>query len=422
MIDLSSLQTDIAIYTPALSPGCAQFPFIDPARLSRPIPGGLTLQDFDLLRAEGNNLFKMSHVLYSAGHSLDHENVPCMVMNRDRSQSLVIGDSGGFQVIGGVLPPYTPAFVYRILRYLEKMADVAMTADVPTKALLNPKVSGYQNFEQCLTQTIKNLRIFKTYRENRSVKFLNVLQGRNEKEADRWYEAVREYPFEGWAFAGNTRLNFFVVCKRLVQMADRGELDSNSWLHFLAASFIDCSVVLTALKRSLRSAGFTNLEVSYDSASALISADVYKRASVGPKYGSKSISMQRHQLPINRNGVNLLTKFPFESPIGNRLQIGDLYDPSKPNETAFDRIGTSIVTNHNIYRELMSFIEVNRVVDIGARLHGTIPAEVQEAVEAIHNIFNSDRPGHFLKVNRKFLTHFVSTDTTVGQTETEDRS
>ena len=408
MIDLSSLQSDIAIYTPALSPGCALFPFKDPAKLARPLPGGLTLQDFDFLRAEGNNLFKISHALYSAGHSLEHEYDPCMVMSRDRSQSIVIGDSGGFQVISGVLPPYTPVRVHRILRYLEKMADVAMTADVPTKALLDSRKSGYHTFQQCLDQSIANLRLFTTYRENKDIKFLNVLQGRNEREADTWYEAVRAYPFEGWAFAGNTRLNFSLTCKRLLQMADRGELHSNSWLHFLAASFLECSVLLTALKRSLRSAGFTNLEVSFDSASALIAAAMYKRVSVGTKYGSQQVSMQRHRLPINRNSVVLDTRFPFESPIGQRLSLRDFYDPKKPDDTCFDDIGCSMLTNHNIYREQMSFIEVNRMVDIGQRLHGSIPAEVQMAVEAIHNIFNSDRPGHYMKVGRKVLSHFVS--------------
>ena len=408
MIDLSADQCDLAIYTPALSPGCAQFPFKDPTKLKRPLPAGLTLQDFDFLRAEGNSLFKMSHALYSAGHSLDHEYDPCMVMNRDRSQSVVIGDSGGFQVIGGVLPPYTPVFVHRILRYLEKMADVAMTADVPTKALLKPEVSGYQNYQQCLDQTIANLQLFTTHRENQNIKFLNVLQGRNEREADDWYEAVRAYPFEGWAFAGNTRLNFSLTCKRLLQMADRGELHENSWLHFLAASFLECTVLMTALKRSLRSAGFTNLEVSFDSASTLIGADMYKRASVGPKYGSQKVSLQRHQLPINRNGVNLDTKFPFDSPIGNRLRLGDFYDLSKPYDACFDEIGTSMLTNHNIYRELSSIIEVNRVVDIGARLTGAIPAEVLMAAEAIHNIFNSDCPGHHMRIARRALTHFVN--------------
>ena len=408
MIDLSSLQTDIAIYTPALNVNCAQFPFKDPAKLARPLPAGLTLQDFDFLRSEGNNLFKISHALYSAGHSLEHEYDPCMVMNRDRSQSLVIGDSGGFQVISGVMPPYTPVSVHRILRYLEKMADVAMTADVPTKALLKPKVSGYQNYEQCLNQTITNLQHFKTHRENQNIRFLNVLQGRNEREADTWYEAVREYPFEGWAFAGNTRLNFHLTCRRLLQMAERGELHSNSWLHFLAASFLECSVLLTALKRSLRSAGFTNLEVSFDSASALLAADKYKRLSIGPKYGSQKVSMQRHQLPINRSGVVLDTRFPFESPIGSRLHLRDFYDPRKPDDACFDEIGCSMLTNHTIYREQMSFIEVNRVVDIGQRLHGSIPSEVQMAVEAINNIFNTDRPGHYMKVGRKALSNFVS--------------
>jgi len=408
MLDLSATQGEYAIYTPALNTNYAQFPYREGTRLPRPLPAGLSMADFDILRAEDNSLFKMSHVLYSAGQSLEHQNDPCLVMNRDRNQSVVIGDSGGFQVIGGVLPPYTPTFVHEILRYLETMADVAMTADVPTRALLDSRKSGYHTFKECLDQSVANLVQFRNERENPNTRFLNVLQGRDYKEAQVWYEEVRKYKFEGWAFGGATRLDFHLVCKRLLEMIENGDLRPNSWLHFLGASFLEVSVVLTALKRALRNAGFTNLEISFDSASSLISGDKYKRATIGPKYGITQINIQRHQLPINRDGVDFDAPFPFDSPIGQRLKLGDFYDHTKPADTCFDIVGSAMLANHNIYKELASIIEVNRVVDIGARLHGTIPQEVQDAIGAMDSIFNdTGRSAHHLKVNRRALTHFV---------------
>lgn len=401
MIDLSEIQSNYAIFTPALSPNCSQFPFTDVNTLSRPLPGELTLNDFDMLRP--NNLFKMSHVLYSAGHSMEHEHRPCMVMNRDRTQSIVIGDSGGFQVIKGILPPYTPGLVHRILRYLENMADVAMTCDVPTNALLHPEISGYQNFQQCLDQSMANLAIFSEHRQNTRMRFLNVLQGRNYEEADVWYNSVRSFQFEGWAFAGPTRLDFYFICNRILQMIERGDIHEKSWLHFLGVSFLECAVVLTALKRSLRSAGLTNVEISFDSSSAIQTATKYKRAIIGPKYGTNNISLQRHQFPFERHTGRVNPQFPFTSPIGSRICVSDLY-----NNEVFDGIGGNILTNHNIFSELSSIIEVNRVVDIGERLHEAIPIEIQSSVEAIHNIFNdTNRSGHHLRVNRKFLSRFT---------------
>lgn len=81
MLDLSATQGEYAIYTPALNTNYAQFPYREGTRLPRPLPAGLSMADFDILRAEDNSLFKMSHVLYSAGQSLEHQNDPCLVMN-----------------------------------------------------------------------------------------------------------------------------------------------------------------------------------------------------------------------------------------------------------------------------------------------------------------------------------------------------
>ena len=279
MLDLSATQCEYAIYTPALNTNYAQFPYREGTRLPRPLPAGLSMADFDIIRAEDNSLFKMSHVLYSAGQSLEYQNDPCLVMNRDRNQSVVIGDSGGFQVIGGVLPPYTPTFVHEILRYLETMADVAMTADVPTRALLDSRKSGYHTFKECLNQSVANLVQFRDERENPNTRFLNVLQGRDYKEAQVWYEEVRKYKFEGWAFGGATRLDFHLVCKRLLEMIENGDLRPNSWLHFLGASFLEVSVVLTALKR-IRHATST---LSLTAAAGQIGVERQRRVSADAK-------------------------------------------------------------------------------------------------------------------------------------------
>jgi len=69
--------------------------------------------------------------------------------------------------------------------------------------------------------------------------FLCVLQGNTPREADRWYEAVKHYPFEGWAFAGVMRRNMYEVCRRVIKMANDGLLQNKSWIHVLGTATLD---------------------------------------------------------------------------------------------------------------------------------------------------------------------------------------
>ena len=56
------------------------------------------------------------------------------------------------------------------------------------------------NWKDCLDYTLHDNDYFVKHRKG-NTKFLNVLQGNNEEQADIWYDAVHS-SFEGWAMAG----------------------------------------------------------------------------------------------------------------------------------------------------------------------------------------------------------------------------
>ncbi len=193
---------------------------------------------------------------------------PCIITERDRRTTTVIGDSGGFQIIGGVLDWQGDQTREDILGWLEGNADWAMTLDVPTRAVNNPEKSGFKDFRSCLTRTLENLDYFRNNRSpEATTRFLNVLQGENKRQADIWFKEVKDYPFEGWAFAGLHRLNLKYLCGRVIEMAEQKLLQDHNGIHVLGTNRLTMALGLTALQRAINEHINPNLRISYDTSS-----------------------------------------------------------------------------------------------------------------------------------------------------------
>ena len=141
-----------------------------------------------------------------------------MIQQRDRNKTLILGDSGGYQIGKGVLKFDWLNFEgdsanktrLDILRWLELTADWSMMLDVPTWACdhIHAPKTGLTSFEDCLEKTRFNNKFFLENRNGKDTKFLNVLQGGDWKTAEKWYEGVKEFSdtskwgdraAEGWA-------------------------------------------------------------------------------------------------------------------------------------------------------------------------------------------------------------------------------
>jgi len=141
---------DQAIYVPSISPGFAMA--VHEGRW-RNLPNGVVPAGLNFLDPY-NELLRLSHAMTSAGQALN-QNKPCIVTTRDRSNTLIIGDSGGFQIASGRLFISGDGDRRRILRWLEDTADVAMTLDVPTGPVVkNPYLYRYKSVPDCLSETM----------------------------------------------------------------------------------------------------------------------------------------------------------------------------------------------------------------------------------------------------------------------------
>ena len=378
---------DQAIYVPSVGPGFAKHVY--EGKWARPLPNGLTPRDLNFLDPN-TQLLRLSHVMSSAGQALN-QNKPCIITQRNRAHTFMIGDSGGYQIASGLLKINGNQDRLRILRWLEKHSDVAMTLDVPTGPLLKPGYS-FTSFKDCLTTPLDHLDFFQKNREEGKIKFLNVLQGNNTQQAKTWYQAVKNYPFEGWAFAGVMRHNFYYLCQRIIEMADENKLQDKAWIHVLGTNEIETAVLLTALQRAINQYINPNLRISFDTSSPfrLLAWNTFYTM---PRFDKNRMVMGTARIPDDLAYIGSTLRWPWPSELGNRLTLGDVCVSNDVySRNSIDVQSHYYINHHNLGALCYGIALANRVFDSESLIHQhSIATTAGAGVEAINEVIKQGR-------------------------------
>lgn len=390
-----------------------------------------------------NEHFHYPYGLYSAGHAyLDieksHKREP-IVQERDRENTILVGDSGGFQAATGVLdfdwsdPMGEKANNKRmeILRWLEHTADYSMILDWPAWAIntgrlpqtlmicdptTNPLQVTNNPFKNCLNGTIWNNEFFMKHREPGATKFLNVLQGRNIEEAYEWYDAVTPFSntklhgdraFEGWALGGSTGGDPSLTMRLLIKLRDDGYLDGDDrWIHVLGRSRLTTAAYLTSLNKALKAHVNENCQISFDAASAFLYS-VNGHYLTDWQISPKGMNVICADIPMHEKYIDSKEPFIydvpaerladpafFHTPVSKMLTMGDII--LAPNEKSkkpysMDTASYYYLMAHNVQ------LQVNAINDVCSRLDTaegkkTLPLEFQEYDDFINRLFQSETP------------------------------
>ena len=453
--DLTAKQNDYAIFLPAISGFYATYigkqrnggTYVDPARM----PLGISdMEMMNWLNAQ-KALFPYKWSLYSGGHANLDLTKPDMsedmVRNRDPN-TLMLGDSGGFQIAKGlwegewrdpnsapvqqklkdlaVIKQETrmnkrgkPVVVdlvkeYKaklaaaqtkreaVLKWLDGIANYGMTLDIPTWVVTDKKAMaacGITTHPEAVDATKFNNEYFMQHRKgvaNGGVKILNVLQGANHKEADEWYDTMKDYcdpikypgkHFDGWSMGGQNMCDIHLILKRLVTLRHDNLLQQgiHDWMHFLGTSKLEWAVLLTDIQRSVRKYINPNFTISFDCASpflATANGQVYHHIDL-PQNGKWSYKMSpiaddkkyATDTRTYRDAVlaDGLVKHFDESPISRHLLMkdiciykpGDLNKNGKEGTTSWDSFSYALLMGHNVWMHLESVQRANRNYDAG---------------------------------------------------------
>jgi hypothetical protein len=392
---LGELSRDFAVFLPAISNFYNTF--ISKQRVSEGkhiaqerIPKGFEngVEGLNFINPK-DGMFTYPTALYSAGHAcLDMDKVnerDHMFVNRDREFTTIVGDSGGYQIGRGVIKFDWKDFEgnkankvrSNILNWLELTSDWAMTLDVPTWAAddLNSPKTGLKSFRDTLDGTIYNNNYFQKNRLGQT-KFLNVLQGDDWETAQIWYDAVKDFEFEGWAMGGINMCDMEVMLRRLIIMRDEKKLDGKDWMHVLGTSQLDWACYLTQVQRQVRKHINENFTISFDSASAFLSTAnglVYTHNVFTPSRWSFIMD----KAPDDKRLKGSTIPFPFQSAIGNRLKMGDvcwygdgdLNKNNKEGKTSWDSFSYVLMMAHNVYNQIRAVQIANDMNDIESQIH-----------------------------------------------------
>jgi hypothetical protein len=401
-VDLTPLQKDYAVYLPAISSFYSTY--IAKQRLEEFIPKDRIPQGFDR-GIEGMNFlnpeqgyFYYKYALYSAGHaqldinkSMTQES---MIQQRDRGATMILGDSGGYQIGKGVIKFDWQNFEgaeankvrEKILTWLDVTADWSMMLDVPTWAcdhIHSPK-TGLKTFEDCLEKTRFNNEYFINNRlgvKDGGTKLLNVLQGSNWENAEAWYQGVKEYSdtgkygdkaAEGWAMGGANMCKMPITLRRLITMRFDGMLEGKDWMHFLGTAQLDWACYLTSIQRQIRKHVNENFTISFDCASPFI-ATAHGLVYTNAQHTNKRFSVIMDKAPDNKglSGRHDIP-FPFESDFGRRLTVADIchYAPGmlnkigKEGKTSWDSFAYALMMGHNVECHIRAVQRANNLADI----------------------------------------------------------
>ena len=406
-VNLTPLQKDYAVYLPAISSFYSTY--VDKQRQDEFIPKDRIPAGFDR-GVEGMNFlnpeqgyFYYKHALYSAGHAqLDIEKSlkqELMIQDRDRSKTMILGDSGGYQIGKGVIKFDWQNFEgaeankvrKKILTWLDVTADWSMMLDVPTWAcdhIHSPK-TGLKSFDDCLDKTKFNNKYFIENRigsKEGGTKLLNVLQGSNWENAEAWYQGVKEYSdtskygdraAEGWAMGGANMCKMPITLKRLITMRFDGMLEGKNWMHFLGTAQLDWACYLTAIQRQIRKHINEEFTISFDCASPFI-ATAHGLVYTNAQHTSKRFSVIMDKAPDDKSlsGRHDIP-FPFESNFGQRLTIADIchYAPGmlnkigKEGKTSWDSFAYALMMGHNVECHIRAVQRANNLMDIELAKH-----------------------------------------------------
>jgi len=446
--NLTASQKDYAIFLPALSGFFATFvgkqrreEYVERSRIPANFPNDVESLNW---LAPKQSMFNYHWSLYSAGHAeLDvNKDAPKedMVRNRDRNNSWLLGDSGGFQIGKGVWEgdwkdpncPKAQKKREQVLAWMDAYMDYGMILDIPAWVSRSPagqKATGINNYQDAVNATRINNDYFMKNR-NGNCKFLNVLQGENHADAEDWYQQMKDFcdpkkytnHFNGWSMGGQNMCDVHLVLKRLISLRYDGLLEKgvHDFMHFLGTSKLEWATLLTDLQRAVRKHHNENFTMTFDCASPFLATAngqiyceletkdrtkwVYRMV---PSIDDKGLAQDTTQFgqAFVREGKH--SSF-LDSPVTKELTAkdiciyapGDLNKIGKEGKTSWDSFSYAIQMGHNVWSHINAVQEANRQYD-----NGVIPAMlVQESFDrlffrdVVEEIFATDDKEKALKL------------------------
>ncbi len=320
-----------------------------------------------------NEHFRHCAGLYSLGQSSLAKNDPLerMITERDRERTLLIADSGGYQLgkntfkalEGKMSIQFLQDLEYDekrklVLEWMEKYADYGMIIDFPAWAIGTEKFI-FSEISNCLRETKRNMEFFRDHLTGNSpLKLLTVIQGRTIDEAMWWYKGVKNipgFPYSGWSFAGPIVSDPTIGLRMILKLLKDDRLNEKEhWLHMLGRGSANSIFVFNIFQQCLDEFIGKGIRISYD-----VSTPFKEIGRHGKVYTHLEQSDDGYSMPLTKyreldSLTKLIARYPvhakWSGPFDEDVVIDELeVEISEKHKYGLDTKSSAYLAHRNLY-------------------------------------------------------------------------
>jgi hypothetical protein len=322
-------------------------------------------------------------------------------MGIDLDKTFVMGDSGGYQLATGYLT-FSNDIVEKIFNWLEHNSNYAMNLDLPPYVSReNKKRISEDFFNKRLEQSVKNFEYFMKNRTGK-VRYLNILHGRKRKHLTTWYDAVKDFDFDGGWSLGSVSSNLFYILQSFFLLKEMGEFERlnkkkiPTIIHILGFSKVYNLYYISYLQKKLKDYGYDNITITYDSSSPALTA------AYGNYIFSSVLRTFKYLVFSNKYDYKDVPKgvpLPCECPFCRNVTFDTLFTEGLNSKGGFSTQLYNLICFHNLYKVLELKKKIDRIVDFDnydfqKQFFGKTDALI---FEAISEAFKKDKPFEFIR-------------------------
>jgi len=209
---------------------------------------------------ESDPSFYDPYILVSGPHNRNKDVPADISIGNDTT---VFGDSGGFQIAMEKMSE--KEWNRKIaLEWSEKNANIFPILDHPVAGPGGSKLKE----KGCIEYSAKSAKYYADNRTRNDRQILNVLSANRVSNMQRWYDGIKEFPFDGWALGSHSN-HLKTVLSGIIFLVSNKEFDTSAPrpLHVFGTTSMGVVPYIVYAQHLLNEMGI-NIQLSFDSSSA----------------------------------------------------------------------------------------------------------------------------------------------------------
>jgi len=400
-----------AIYIPAYSDGLMNLLEKDDADASEKYQSSFDKKkSLRIYKKDSDSYFKNFFMLISAGTQHNKKDFRKTIQSED---ALVFVDSGGYQLAHSTVnhKKYTDDIA---LKWSEENGDIFPILDRPTFTLGMMRdgkpVSPYKDYKECLDLSVNSAKHYAENRTRSNAKILNVIQGQTIPQVKKWYDEIKKYQFEGWAYGG-TRGNLGRIVPAILFLIKNGEFARSKCdlFHIFGVTSNESMIYFQYIQMLLNKHNI-DMQITYDSTywnRTVVFGGYFTEARYITGTGMASMNWPN---TISYKNLSKDFKLPCHCPIcKDCTDVYSLFNQYKTNkegkEVVVFRDFNMTMAFHNLYLQLEYLENVTRILKSGMKeiYLEFFPKKIYDNLIFLEEVFNNMSKDWEGELNKRFL-------------------